>query len=384
MSRVLDGIRVIEQGSFITGPAAGMMLGDLGADVIKVEQPGSGDPFRSFKGGLYSPHYQAYNRNKRSIALDTKKAEDREIFDNLIRSADVYIQNFRPGSAERLCVGEARLRALNPKLIYCAISGFGQSGPSSQRPAYDTVAQATSGYLNLLVNPENPRVVGPAIADAVTGFYAAYGILGALHERAKSGKGTSVDVSMLESMCHFNIDAFTHYFAIGDVMGPYSRPRASQSYVLECSDGKWMALHMSSPEKFWQGLARVIEYPSLFDDPRFADRVTRIANHEALIKTLAGFFIKRPRSEWAALLEKEDVPYAPMYLVDEAVSDPQFVHLEIETEAEHPAQGTFRSVRNPVSFGGDRTPLAAPPPTLDEHREEILREIGHRRHMAEG
>jgi crotonobetainyl-CoA:carnitine CoA-transferase CaiB-like acyl-CoA transferase len=181
---------------------------------------------------------------------------------------------------------------------------------------------------------------------------------------------------MLESMCHFNIDAFTHYFAIGDVMGPYSRPRASQSYVLKCSDGKWIALHMSSPEKFWQGLARVIEHPSLFDDPRFADRVARIANHEALIKTLAGFFIKRPRAEWAALLEKEDVPYAPMYLVDEAIGDPQFVHLGIETKAEHPTEGTFRSVRSPVSFGGDRTPLAAAPPTLDEHRAAILKEIG--------
>lgn len=376
MLRVLDGVRVVEQGTFITGPAAGMMLADLGADVIKVEQPGSGDPFRSFKGGLYSPHFQAYNRNKRSIALDTKKPEDREAFDALIRSADVYIQNFRPGSAEKLGVGEERLRKINPGLIYCAISGFGNTGPSSMRPAYDTVAQAASGFLHLLVNPENPRVVGPAIADAMTGFYAAYGVLGALYEKSRSGRGRKVDVSKLESMCHFNIDAFTHYFAQGDIMGPYSRPRASQSYVLECADKKWIALHMSSPEKFWQGLAKVIERPNLFDDPRFADRVARIANHEALIESLAKDFVKRPRAEWCALLEAEDVPYAPVYLTDEVLEDPQVRHMGIETRAEHPELGTFRSVRNPVSYDGDRTPLAEAPPTLDQDRAEILKEIG--------
>ena len=142
MKSVLSGIRVVEQGTFITGPAAGMLLGDLGADVIKVEVPGTGDPFRAFKNGLYSPHFQTYNRNKRSIALDTKSAADREVFDRLVESADVYIQNFRPGVADKLGVGEKRLRALNPRLVYCSISGFGASGPAANRPAYDTVAQA--------------------------------------------------------------------------------------------------------------------------------------------------------------------------------------------------------------------------------------------------
>src|SRR5690606_34132484 len=150
MGKVLEGITVVEQGTFITGPAAGMLLADLGADVIKVEQPGTGDPFRAFKGGLYSPHFQTYNRNKRSITLDVKRPEDAEVFDALIRRADVYIQNFRPGAAERLGAGEKRLRELNPRLIYCAISGFGQTGPAAQRPAYDTVAQAASGFLKLL------------------------------------------------------------------------------------------------------------------------------------------------------------------------------------------------------------------------------------------
>ncbi|CUS08556.1 unnamed protein product [Tuber aestivum] len=220
MPKVLEGITVLEQGTFITGPAAGMLLADLGAKVIKIEQPVTGDPFRAFKGGLYSPHFQTYNRNKRSITLNTKEAEDAKVFDALVQDADVYIQNFRPGAAERLGAGESRLRALNPRLVYCAISGFGQTGPAAGRPAYDTVAQAASGFLNLLVNPENPRIVGPAIADALTGFYAAYGILGALVERGRTGVGRSVEVSMLEAMCHFNLDAFTHFFCRGRSHGP--------------------------------------------------------------------------------------------------------------------------------------------------------------------
>src|SRR5690606_15340439 len=139
------------------------------------------------------------------------------------------------------------------------ISGFGPTGPAAGRPAYDSVAQAASGFLGLLINPENPRVVGPALADSITGFYAAYGVLGALHERNRTGVGRKVEVSMLEAMSHFNLDAFTHYYSAGEVMGPYSRPSVSQSYVMKCADGKWLALHMSSPEKFWQGLANAIE-----------------------------------------------------------------------------------------------------------------------------
>ena len=372
---VLHGLKVVEQGTFITGPAAGMLLGDLGADVIKVEAPNTGDPFRAFKGGLYSPHFQTYNRNKRSITLDQKKAEDRAEFDALIRDADVYIQNFRPGVAEKLGAGAARLRELNPRLIYCAISGFGATGPAAQRPAYDTVAQAASGFLNLLINPENPRVVGPAIADSLTGFYAAYGILGALHERARTGVGKLVEVSMLEAMAHFNLDAFTHYFQAGEVMGPYSRPSVSQSYVLECGDRKWIALHMSSPEKFWQGLANAIEQPELFADPRFATREGRIANQEALIALLGERFAKRSRAEWCTRLQAEDVPHAPMYDTSEALDDPQAVHLQMTAQATHPTMGLFRTVRSPVSFDGVRALDVRPPPVLGEHNDEVRAEL---------
>jgi crotonobetainyl-CoA:carnitine CoA-transferase CaiB-like acyl-CoA transferase len=376
---VLSDVRVLEQGTFITGPACGMLLGDLGADVIKIEQPRTGDPFRAFKGGLYSPHFQTYNRNKRSITLNTKDAGDRARLDELVRTADVYIQNFRPGVADELGVGEQRLRELNPRLIYCSISGFGATGPSANRPSYDTVAQAASGYLRLLVNPANPRVVGPAIADAVTGFYAAYGILGALHERERTGRGRKVEVSMLEAMAHFNLDAFTHYYSAGEIMGPYSRPSVSQSYVLECADGKWVALHMSSPQKFWDGLATAIERPDIFQDPRFATREARIANQDALIGVLAGIFRARTREQWCTRLLHEDVPHAPMYDTSEALQDPQAQHLQLLVSAQHATMGEFRTVRSPVSFDGERALAVRPPPTLGEHDGELDAMIASRR-----
>jgi crotonobetainyl-CoA:carnitine CoA-transferase CaiB-like acyl-CoA transferase len=372
MAKVLGGIRVLEQGTFITGPAAGMLLGDLGADVIKIEHPENGDPFRAFKGGLYSPHYQTYNRNKRSVTLNTKNESDLALFDELIRESDVYIQNFRPGAAERLNAGYERLREINPRLIYCAISGFGQTGPAAARPAYDSVAQAASGFLGLLINPANPRVVGPAIADSLTGFYATYGILGALHERSHTGVGRKVEVSMLEAMSHFNLDAFTHFYAVGEVMGPYSRPSVSQSYVMECREGKWLALHMSSPEKFWTGLADAIEMPGLLEDPRFSNRAGRIEHQEELIKVLGAIFISRTRDEWCRRLEANDVPHAPMYDASEALEDPQAKHLGLLVETEHPVMGQFRTVRSPVTFDGERANDIVAPPTLGEHNDEIL------------
>ena len=255
MIKTLAGIKVVDQGTFITGPACGMLLGDLGADVIKVEPPGpairSAPSRRPLQPALSSlqpqqaQHRARHQERRRSRGVDA-----------LIADADVYIQNFRPGVAEKLGAGEKRLRAINPRLVYCSISGFGPTGPSANRPAYDTVAQAAGGFLGLLVNPENPRVVGPAIADSLTGFYAAYGVMGALFERGRTGAGRTVEVSMLEAMAHFNLDAFTHYFQADEVMGR-TAGRASRSlYVLECSYGKWIARCTCRPPPKFAGRAR--------------------------------------------------------------------------------------------------------------------------------
>ena len=256
MAKVLAGLRVVEMGTFITGPAAAMYLGDLGADVIKVERPGTGDPFRSFKGGLYSPHYQTYNRNKRAITLDTSKDDDRAVFHELIETADVFIQNFRPGVAEKLGAGEAELKALNPRLVYCAISGCGHERPLPRPPR---LRHRRAGGERLPA----PRHAARQAARHRPGdrrrddrlLRRASACSRALYERQTTGKGRRIDVSMLEAMCHFNLDSFTHYFSEGEIMGPLSRPMVSQSYVFECADGKWLALHMSSPPKFWEGLA---------------------------------------------------------------------------------------------------------------------------------
>lgn len=378
MTKILKDIRVVEMGTYITGPAAGMHLADLGADVIKVERPGAGDPFRAFKGGLYSPHFQTYNRNKRSIALDTNKPDERATFHDLIRTADIFIQNFRPGVAERLGAGAEELQRINPGLVYCAITGFGQSGPSRDRPAYDTVAQAASAYLRLLTPPANPRVIGPAIADAVTGHYAALGIVAALLERSKTGKGRRLDISMLEAMCHFNLDSFTHYFSVGEVMGPLSRPMVSQSYTFACSDGKWIAIHLSSPQKFWEGLAAATRQPQLLTDERFAERLKRINHQQELIDILTPVFATRTRDEWCTLLLENEVPHSPAYDSDEALEDPQAKHLQIAVEATHPQMGPFKTVRPPYSFDGEADLEVLPPPVLDEHGDEIRAEVAKR------
>lgn len=176
---------------------------------------------------------------------------------------------------------------------------------------------------------------------------------------------------MLEAMCHFNLDAFTHFYSMGEVMGPYSRPRVSQSYVLQCKDGKWIALHMSSPEKFWQGLADAIAQPQLFEDARFATREARIANQEALIELLGQAFAQRPRLQWCQRLEERDVPYAPMYDTSEAMNDPQAQHLQLLVSAQHPQMGEFRTIRSPLSYDGAPDLQVRPPPTLGEHDAEL-------------
>lgn len=379
MIDILRNIRVVELGTYITGPAAGMHLADLGADVIKVERPGSGDPFRAFKGGLYSPHYQTYNRNKRSIALDTKDEADRAVFHELIAGADVFIQNFRPGVAEKLGAGEEELRAINPRLVYCAISGFGTSGPAKDRPAYDTVAQAASGFLRLVTPPTNPRVIGPALADALTGQYAAMGILAALLERGDTGKGRRLDISMLEAMTHFNLDSFTHYFSEGEVMGPLSRPTVSQSYTFECADGKWIAFHLSSPPKFWEGLLEATGKQELDDDPRFAERTGRIEHQDELIDILTPVFKTQTRDTWCERFLAAEVPHSPAYDSNEALDDPQAKHLKIAVSAEHAEMGAFTTVRPPYNFDGKAATSVLPPPTLDEHGAEIREELARRK-----
>ncbi len=369
MQPTLAGIRVVEQGTFITGPCAGMMLADLGADVIKVESR-DGDPYRAYQGGQYSPHFQAYNRNKRSLALDMKLAGDRALFDGLVSQADVYIQNFRPGTAERLGAGVERLRQLNPGLVYCSISGFGSSGPYVDRPSYDSVAQALSGFLSVVVDYQRPQFLGPALADAITGIYASQGILSALVQRGRTGRGCHVEVSMLEAMTHFAVEPFAAFFALGQTPTSADRPRLAQAYILRTADDRLIAIHLSSLEKFWQGLVAALEAPELASDPRFNPRERRVAEYETLRVELSTRFARQPLEYWMRRLQAKDVPHAPVNRMDDVVRDPQVEHLGIVVPVESPHTAT-QAVRPAVQFDGSRARSVEAAPLLDQHGETI-------------
>src|SRR5580704_2275760 len=369
MEATLAGIRVVEQGTFITGPCAGMMLADLGADVIKVESP-EGDPYRAYQGGQYSPHFQAYNRNKRSLALDMKQTGERELFQALMRKADVYIQNFRPGTTERLGAGVESMLELNPRLIYCSISGFGASEPYAERPSYDSVAQALSGFLSVVVDYRRPQFLGPALADAITGLYASQGILAALVQRGRNDHGCHVEISMLEAMAHFAVEPFAAFFALGQVPNSADRPRLAQAYILRTADERLIAIHLSSLEKFWKGLVAALEAPELATDPRFNPRERRIAEYETLRLELDARFVRKPLAHWIERLQAEDVPYAPVNRIDDVVSDPQVKHLGVVVPVESPHSAT-RSVRPPLKFDGHTDQSVNAAPLLDQHGAAI-------------
>jgi crotonobetainyl-CoA:carnitine CoA-transferase CaiB-like acyl-CoA transferase len=349
-----------------------MMLADLGADVIKVESPGTGDPYRNFNG-LYSPHFQAYNRNKRSIALDMKQPEDLELFHGLVATADVYIQNFRPGTADRLGASAARLHEINPRLIYCSISGFGPDGPYAKRPSYDSVAQAVSGFLSMTIDKNHPRLLGPALADALTGIYASLGITGALVERGRTGRGKVCEISMLETMMHFATEPFYWYYATGEVPSAADRPRIAQAFVVRCGCGSLLALHLSSLDKFWTELVSALEFPGLSNDARFGQRTKRIANYEDLQTTLDSIFSGRSRDAWIKRLSLFDLPYAPVNSVAQVAEDPQVAHMEIIVPVTAHQGGAEKAVRPPFGFDGSRAKKVKAAPQLDEDGANIRR-----------
>src|SRR5437764_8741431 len=369
MEPTLAGIRVVEQGTFITGPCAGMMLADLGADVIKVEPPAA-DPCHAYPGGHDPPQLRAYSRNTRSVALDMKQTADCELFRGLIREADVYIQNFRPGTAERLGAGVERLLQINPRLVYCSISGFGASGPYAERPSSDSVAQALSGFLSVVVDYRRPQFLGPALAAAITGLYASQGILAALVQRGRSARGGHVEVSRLEAMAHFAVEPFAAFFALGQTPTSADRPRLAQAYILRTADERLIAIHLSSLEKFWQGLVAALGAPELARDPRFNPRERRIEEYEALRIELDAHFSRRTLDEWMHRLQANDVPYAPVNRIDDVVVDQPIRHLGIVVPVEAP-HSAKEAVRPALQFNGSRAKSVSAAPLLDQHGKEI-------------
>ncbi|HYQ20871.1 MAG TPA: CaiB/BaiF CoA-transferase family protein [Xanthobacteraceae bacterium] len=372
--KLLRGFTVLDLGTFITAPYAAMLLAELGADVIKVERPEGGDPFRWFAGGLSSPHFQAHNRHKRSVALDYTTPDGLKLLHLLIEHADALVINVRPGVEQRLGIDEGTLRRLNPKLVFCFITGFGADGPYANRPAYDNVGQALAGWLSRFHDTDDARVAGPAISDAATGIFACLGIVSALLERTKTGVGRKVEVSMLEATLALAVEPLAHYFVTGDEQPFYLRGAMSQAYILTCKDGKRIALQMSSPDKFWKGLAAVIESPDLLQ--RYPDRKRRVDSYEAIGSELAAIFATRPREEWLERLAQHDVPFAPERRLNELDEDPQVRHLDLFYELDHPAAGPVRSVHRAIRCDGSREIDFRPPPTLGEHTREVLAGLG--------
>jgi crotonobetainyl-CoA:carnitine CoA-transferase CaiB-like acyl-CoA transferase len=371
MLKMLNGIKVLEQGTFITGPCAAMMLADLGADVIKLESPGAGDPYRSFRGGFYSAHFQAYNRGKRAMAVDLKSDADRALFYDLVRSADVYIQNFRPGAAGRMGADYETLKAINPRLVYCSISGFGPTGPYAHRPSYDSVTQGLSGFLGVAIDPKSPRLLGPAMADAITGLYAAMGALAALVERGSTGMGRLVEVSMLEAMMHFAVEPFTGYFALGEVPTGLDRPRLAQAYIVRARDGALLGLHLSSIEKFWSNLVEALDDEALRTDPRWATRQGRIDGYPELAEVLNAIFARRDRADWLERLGQFDLPFAPINTIEEAARNEQAEHLGMVVPVSGRIEGAAETVRSAFTVDGVRDASVGAAPLLDQHGADI-------------
>ncbi len=374
----LEGVRIVELTTMITGSLCGQMLGDLGADIVKVERPDGGDMFRAWRGGSYSAQFTAYNRNKRSITVDLRSQSGREIVLRLVESADVLVENFRPGVMHRLGLSCKELRTINPRLIYCSITGFGEDGPYMKRPAYDAVAQSLAGITSLFVDSDDVQITGPTIADNMTGINACYGILGALFERERGGEPRRVDVNMIESAASFIPDPFANMVLQDIVPGPLARCKASQSYGMTCRDGKPVAVHLSSPHKFWLGVTAALGLEDLRDDPRFADRMDRIENYLELADEFKKAARAHLRADLMERMTKYDVPHAPINTLSEVFEDPQIQHLETFVEVEQNGKGRQKFARRPVRYDGSRDdqPLQ-PAPFLGEHTDEVLAELGY-------
>src|SRR5262245_25588808 len=374
----LKDVTVVECSTFVTGPYAAALLADLGARVIKIESPPDGDPYRYFAPDPYfSFNFAHLNRNKESLALDLKSSKGKEICLELLKRADVFVENFRPGAAERLGLGYDALRGLNSRLVYCSISAFGQSGPYANNPGFDTLGQAVSGLLSLLTDPDQPKVMGMAVSDYVTGLSAGYGILGALLAREQSGNGCRVETSLLQATLSFIGETAAGYLRTGVVPNRMARVKNAHAFAFVCKDQLPIAIHCSVPEKFWLALLKAADRVDLAEDPRFKTRDARRENYEALESALAPVFLTQSREEWLQRLQANDVPVVPLYNVADVLRDPQVRHLDLVEELAHPQAGKLQFIGGPVRYDGITKEQSTPPPLLGEHSAAILKELGY-------
>ncbi|HLQ32955.1 MAG TPA: CoA transferase [Chloroflexota bacterium] len=368
----LEGVSVVELSGHVAGPYTGMLLGDLGADVLKVEPP-TGDTHRGRnpKHELYSPSFRALNRNKKSLTLDLGTEQGRAIVLRMLDAADVLVENFRPATRSRLGLDFADLRRRNPRLIHCSISGFGQSGPYKDRPGFDTLAQALSGMLSLVSDVREPLPVGVSIADHVSGVFGAYGVLAALYARERTAEGQFVDVSLLRSSLAFIESHVADFLNGGEAVDRANFVRG-RIYSLKGRDGRTFIVHLGAHDRAWQALCRGLGREELGVDERFARWQRRYEQHaevQAMLQALAG---ERPRAHWLAALEAEGVPCAPANTLEEAFDDPQVRHLGLPREVDG-----SRLVGEAVHLSATPAGIRFPAPHLGEHTDEVLQLLGY-------
>ena len=376
----LSDVRVLELTHVMAGPFCGQVLADMGADVIKVEPPGGDSTRRSLgfrMGGEDTAAFLAVNRNKRSLTLDLKQAEHVAAFHRLAESADVVLENNRPGVAARLGVDYETLREVNPRLVYASISGFGQTGPYSQRPGYDLIAQGLSGVMSVTGEPDgNPVKAGIPIGDLSAGLFCAVAILSALHARERTGRGQYIDTSLFEGALALSIWETAELGATGrvpDKLGSAHRLTAPYQ-ALRTADG-----HITvggNTQALFQRLCDVLGVPQLVEDTRFATNDDRMANVSALVAELESALAARTTHEWIAALVEGGVPCGPIHDYAEVFADEHTRAREMEVTVEHPVEGTIRALGIPVKLSDTPGEVRRPAPLLGQHTEEILRDAG--------
>lgn len=373
----LDGVRVLDLTRVVAGPYCSMFLGDLGAEVVKVEQPGMGDDTRGwgppFAGGE-SAYYLCINRNKQSLTLDIKSKRSVELLRELVKVADVIIENFRPGTMERLRLSEKELRELNPRLIYASLTGFGADGPMSDWPGYDLIVQAWGGLMSITGTPEaEPVKVGVAIIDLVAGLMLGKAITAALYAREKIGVGQRIDTSLLEAEIASLINVGSNYLVGGKVPTRWgnAHPNIVPYQNFKTADG-YLVIGVAS-EVIWRRFCQAIGRAELIDDNRFADNSKRVANRVELIRLLGEIFLQRNNAAWFKLLTDAEVPCAPVQTIDQVFQAPQVLHRDMLMEVEHPTAGKIRMAGIPVKFSVTPASVRMPPPLLGEHNSEILK-----------
>lgn len=375
MTGPLKGIRVLDLTRILAGPYATMILRDLGAEVVKIEQPGGGDEARDFGPfkNDFSLYFMSVNRGKKSVTLNLKAPRGKELFLKLVKQSDILVENFRPGTMEKLGLDYESLKTHHPSLLYAACSGFGQTGPYAMRGAYDMIIQGMGGIISITGEPDRPPVrVGTSIGDITSALFTAIGILSALRHRDQTSKGQFIDVGMLDCQVAILENALVRYVSTGDIPRPLGRrhPAITPFEVFESADG-YVVIAIGNNE-LWRKFCEHVNRPELINDERFHTNALRTKNHESLFPILAEIMRGRATDAWVEVLEAIGVPCGPVNTVDKVANDPQVLARDMIAEVKHDTTGTVQIPGIPIKLSETPGRIDAPAPHLGEHTSEVL------------